>query len=92
MRKYILLTMLILVLALLAPSTQAAPQALDIPWWTVDGGGGSSEGGDYILSGSIGQPEAGYQMTGGTYRLEGGFWGGGALVTGTLLYLPMVTR
>lgn len=41
---------------------------------TIDGGGISS-GGEYILRGTIGQPDAGV-MSGGQYELLGGFWPG----------------
>lgn len=46
-----------------------------IPWYTVDGGGGTSTGGVYSLSGTIGQPDAGV-LSGGTFTLTGGFWAG----------------
>jgi len=46
---------------------------LDITQSTIDGGGGTSTGGSYELSGTIGQPDAG-QMSGGSYALTGGFW------------------
>jgi hypothetical protein len=45
-----------------------------LTWFTIDGGGGTSTGGVYSLSGTIGQPDAG-RLTGGSYTLEGGFWG-----------------
>ena len=45
-----------------------------LDWCTVDGGGGTSTGGVYTVSGTIGQPDAG-AMTGGNYTLSGGFWG-----------------
>lgn len=45
-----------------------------IDWFTIDGGGGTSTGGVYAISGTIGQPDAG-AMSGGNYTLEGGFWG-----------------
>jgi len=45
-----------------------------IDWWTVDGGGGTSTGGAYSVSGTLGQPDAGLTMTGGVYSLTGGFW------------------
>jgi len=45
-----------------------------IDWFTIDGGGGTSSGGQYTLSGTIGQPDAG-ELKGGNYVLEGGFWG-----------------
>ena len=31
----------------------------EISWSTIDGGGGRSTGGDYALTGTIGQPDAG---------------------------------
>ncbi|MCX6925772.1 MAG: hypothetical protein NT154_21565 [Verrucomicrobia bacterium] len=45
-----------------------------IDWSTVDGGGGTSTGGVYSVSGTIGQPDAG-ATSGGGYSLTGGFWG-----------------
>jgi hypothetical protein len=42
----------------------------------VAGGGGSSAGGAYALSGTIAQPEAHAVSTGGLYQLHGGFWSG----------------
>jgi hypothetical protein len=44
-----------------------------LDWFTVDGGGGTSTGGVYSVSGTIGQPDAG-TMSGGNFTLEGGFW------------------
>ena len=46
-----------------------------IDWSTLDGGGGTSTGGVYSVTGTIGQPEAGATMRGGDFTLEGGFWG-----------------
>jgi hypothetical protein len=45
----------------------------EIPWHTTDGGGGTSTGGPFALSGTIGQPDAG-QMSGGSFAITGGFW------------------
>jgi hypothetical protein len=45
-----------------------------IDWYTIDGGGGTSTGGVYAVSGTIGQPDASGAMTGGNYSLTGGFW------------------
>ena len=44
----------------------------DLSWWTVDGGGGTSTGGDFVLRGTIGQPDAG-TLSGGDFVLRGGF-------------------
>ena len=49
----------------------------EISWYTIDGGGGTSTGGGYSISGTIGQPDAGpaaESLTGGAYELTGGFW------------------
>jgi hypothetical protein len=45
-----------------------------IDWSTIDGGGGTSTGGVYTVTGTIGQPDAG-AMSGGNFTLQGGFWG-----------------
>src|SRR2546430_2683560 len=49
-------------------------QNYSIDWFTIDGGGGTSTGGVFSLTGTIGQPDAGH-MSGGTYTVDGGFWG-----------------
>ena len=51
----------------------AHAQSVSIPWHTIDGGGGTSTGGEYGVSGTIGQPDAGV-MSGGSFTLAGGFW------------------
>ncbi len=43
----------------------------------ASGDGNPNNGGDFELSGTIGQPDAGV-MTGGDFELSGGFWHGGA--------------
>src|SRR2546427_9756944 len=55
-------------------STTALAQSYSIDWFTIDGGGGTSTGGVYSVSGTIGQPDAG-KMSGGNFTLDGGFWG-----------------
>jgi hypothetical protein len=52
----------------------AHAQSYSIDWSTIDGGGGTSTGGVYSVSGTIGQPDAG-KMSGGNYTIDGGFWG-----------------
>jgi hypothetical protein len=42
-------------------------------WSTFDGGGGTSTGGVYAVSGTIGQPDAGGPLTNGQYSVTGGF-------------------
>ena len=48
-------------------------QSYSIDWFTIDGGGGTSTGGVYSVSGTIGQPDAG-TMSGGNSSIDGGFW------------------
>ena len=53
-----------------------------IDWWTIDGGGGTSTGGVYSVTGTIGQPDAGSTaMAGGNYSVTGGFWALAAVQT-----------
>ncbi len=66
-------TMLLIVLA-----ESIANGQYEISWYTIDGGGGRSSGGDFTLTGTIGQPDAAYSR-GGNYELLGGFWPGGPL-------------
>jgi hypothetical protein len=54
--------------------SSASAQTYSIDWFTIDGGGGTSTGGVYSVSGTIGQPDAGH-MSGGNFTLDGGFWG-----------------
>jgi hypothetical protein len=56
---------------LLTGAVQA--QTFSIDWFTIAGGAGTSTGGVYTLSGTIGQADAGH-MSGGNFSLEGGFW------------------
>lgn len=89
-RKLFLISMVSL---LLLSSFALAAAGYDLSWWTVDGGGGTSSGGSYSLSATTGQPDAGPVLTGGTYHLEGGFWGGA--LSGSRaqrIYLPLVIR
>jgi hypothetical protein len=87
------LLLLLAAAALLLPGLVEAaptqPQAYQLEWWTVDGGGGSASGGSYSLSGTSGQPEAG-ALSGGGYALTGGFWYQAS--SGSTIYAPLVVR
>jgi hypothetical protein len=63
----------ILASALFLPVLANAQYAID--WFTIDGGGGTSSGGRFTLTGTIGQPDAG-TLSGSNYTLQGGFWPG----------------
>ena len=65
---------LYLLLILLACPTGAYSQSYSVDWHKVAGGGGTSTGGVYAVSGTIGQPDAGGPLTNGQYSVTGGFW------------------
>jgi hypothetical protein len=65
-----ILGLIILALAVLS----ARAQSYSVDWYKIAGGGGTSTGGLYSVSGTIGQPDASGAMTGGNYSLTGGFW------------------
>jgi hypothetical protein len=54
--------------AILLGVSSVTAQNYEISWFTIDGGGGTSTGGVYTVSGTIGQPDAG-TMAGGPYEL-----------------------
>jgi hypothetical protein len=60
--------------ALLCQPSSARAQQYSIDWHKVAGGGSTSSNGQYAVSGTVGQHDAGGPMTGGNYSLTGGFW------------------
>lgn len=59
---------------LLLIAAAACSQSYSVDWYKIAGGGGTSTDGTYQITGTIGQPEAGGAMSGGSYSLTGGFW------------------
>ena len=66
--------MLLAALLLELGVSSALGQSYSIDWYKIAGGGGTSTGGVYTVSGTIGQHDAGGPMTGGNFSLTGGFW------------------
>ena len=66
--------LLCFILLLSACCLRALGQTYSIDWYKISGGGGTSTNGQYSLSGTIGQHDAGGPMTSGSYSLTGGFW------------------
>ena len=83
----------LVLLAFLASGTLVLAQTgeFSLPWYTIDGGATSSHGGDFALSGTIGQPDAG-TLSGGDFTLAGGFYGVIMSTTEQQVFLPMVRR
>lgn len=52
----------------------ADAQPFTMDWHQISGGGGMSTNGQYAVTGTIGQPDAGGAMSGGSYSVTGGFW------------------
>jgi hypothetical protein len=89
-----LIALLVIIALFLVGSAAYAQGLLDIPWWTTDGGGGLSQGGNYTLHGTAGQPDAAYSQ-GGSYTLSGGFWPSRSIIeTDTLerVFLPLTEK
>lgn len=57
---------------LLGPRLLGA-QDFGMDWFAVAAGGGESSGGDFELSATVGQPDAG-EALGGDFAITGGFW------------------
>jgi len=94
--KLTILSLTLLILTLLATTTAAlADSGYQIPWWTIDGGGGTShsQDGAYTLRGITGQPDTG-PASGGSFSLQAGFWVERliAWLDQHFTYLPLVFR
>jgi hypothetical protein len=65
-----------LLAAAIAALSPAAFAQVAIPWTTVDGGGGksTSANGQYVLQGTIGQPDAQALSSNGRFTLRLGYW------------------
>ena len=57
-----------------ALATTVRAQTYSIDWYKIAGGGGTSTGGVYSVTGTIGQHDASGAMSGGNYSVTGGFW------------------
>jgi hypothetical protein len=66
---------LLLILGALVLERTAHAQ-FGLNWLTIDGGGNISGGGSFTVRGTIGQPDAAPALTGGSFKLEPGFWSG----------------
>jgi len=93
MKRIMALILVSLLLTVLGLSVGAVG-GYALNWWTVDGGGGVSSGGNFDIQGTAGQPDAGV-MNGEDFTVEGGFWGGDMVVTppppvNQIVFLPLM--
>ena len=61
-------------LVLLGSLAVSFGQSYSVGWSKIAGGGGTSTNGEFALSGTIGQHDAGGPMINGAFSLTGGFW------------------
>ena len=87
----LLLLLILLLLLVSGPALASSGGLFDLSWVTVDGGGGTSSGGSYGLSGTVGQADASEPLSGGSYALTGGFWAGVGDGEWSV-YLPIIVR
>jgi len=71
-KSWITLTVLICLIILFSTPVMAAG-IIEIDWYVIGSGGGSTTGGDYTLSGTIGQPVIG-NASHANFDLCSGFW------------------
>jgi hypothetical protein len=93
-RRWLLIAFLFLILLASASFVLAQSGDFELPWFTVDGGGSSgSQGGEFSLASTIGQPDAGI-LSGGDFGLDGGLVGGVARQSqlDSTVFLPFVIR
>lgn len=94
MKRLRIILVFALVLLTSAVALAQSGNGFDLTWSTVDGGGGVSLAGGYVVQGTAGQPDAG-EMSGGGYSLRGGFWGypqiAGEVATPTQTPTPTAT-
>lgn len=78
-------------LSVLSGPAAARAQSYTVEWFTIDGGGGSSSGGSFQVTGTAGQPDSG-NASGGIYELSGGFWAGAAESASVIAPMLFVAR
>lgn len=90
-RTLLLCAAVCVVVSLVAVPAVAADTRLQR--YVIAAGGGQSSGGDFRVTGTIGQPAVD-RLSGGDFVVQGGFWQGGAAPLTALhsLYLPVVVK
>ena len=88
--KRLLILLLLLTVLVAVGVVLAAPDSINVFWWTVDGGGAELSGGSYKLHGTTGQADAGVSGN-GRYSLNGGYWNPKTSHANTV-YLPIVIK
>ncbi len=93
-RVAMILTLAVLLLMVTITLAQSGGD-FSLSSWTINNGGGESNGGSFSVSAVLGRPDAGALMDGGQFRLQGGFGppenqGPTQPPAGDGVYLPMI--
>lgn len=89
MKRLIVIFLLLLAMASLGSVLLAnGANGYGLSWLTIDSGGGTSQGGPYRASFTIGQADTAV-MAGDGYTLTGGFWVFGVE---RFLYMPVISK
>jgi hypothetical protein len=86
----VLAVTLVCSLLLASIAMASTTQSYAITWWTIDNGGATfSTGGNYVLGGTMGQPDTTI-MSSDRFILAGGLWQSSIMVAHHRIYLPVV--
>ena len=86
------LALLSLLIGIVTLAYAQVNNSYNLSWYTVDGGGNRLAGGSFVMLSTAGQPEAGSALSGGDFRLNDGFWAGGASAIQYAVFLPLIMR
>lgn len=91
-KRGLLLASLLLALALGGRTLAASTPGFSISRWVIGNGGGTSSSSSYTLNATVGQTAAGPPLTGGSFTLTSGYWGGASAARDARTFLPLVQR
>jgi hypothetical protein len=90
-KHWTMLPTTVLLLIMAATALASSGGDYEVSFYTIDGGGSTSSGGVYEVTGAIGQHDAGEEaISGGDYALFGGFWSG--RFQDFSIFIPLILR
>lgn len=96
-RKHVYLALALMALVIVlavgnAVLAQTSP-SYNLEWSTFAGGGGPASSSSFAVHNTMGQAASGASPpSGDSYRVSGGFWGGGGFEQTYQIYLPIVLK
>ncbi len=92
--KLLILSGIVILIASVRPALTQISEAYELSWSTIDGGGGTVGGGEYLLGSTVGQV-GNEALSGGDYDLSGGFMSGvtsPGVAPMERLFLPVIVK